>query len=76
MGYAMELPSEGSQLGNRTPEGQEFIFGKWAETSEMGSEQHAKVSRRLHSACKGTSFEQERILGTDTYVHAAVPEVR
>jgi hypothetical protein len=34
----MELPSEGSQLGNGTPEGQKFIFGKRAETSEMGSE--------------------------------------
>jgi hypothetical protein len=33
----MELPSEGSQLGNGTPERQEFIFGLRTETSQMGS---------------------------------------
>jgi hypothetical protein len=69
----MELPGEGSQLGNGTPKGQEFLFGERAETSEMGSEQHAEVGRRLHSASKGTRVEQECILGTDAYVHAAVP---
>lgn len=56
---AMQVSGKGSQLGDSTPEGQEFIFGQRAKTSEMGSEQHSDVGRRPHSACGSTSREQE-----------------
>lgn len=76
IGDPMELPSEGSQLGNGTPESQEFVLGQGAETSEMGPDQHADVRRRTHSACKGASLEQQRILGTEAHVKAVLPVPR
>src|SRR5579863_392558 len=75
MGDPMELPGEGSQLGNGTPEGEELVFGQRAETSEMGSDEHSGVRRRAQSPRKGASPEQQRVLSAEAHVKTALPGV-